>query len=102
MPGTARPQAATNGTAQFTASNLASYPVTGACTFDSVYHGQHSDQCQSGGRCDCELYKNGGTTGVKVTVTSSTMQNVATANNATGFSVSVVAGDTVAVTFHCH
>ncbi len=84
-----------NATTTTTAA-LAAYPMPGSCILSAIYVTNiPTANPGTGDAITYAVYKNGSSTGVQVTVTSSTTLNTVTAINGTGFSVAVAAGDTL-------
>jgi hypothetical protein len=81
-----------------TSFGLMAIPVPGPCTFDAIYvNNLPTSAAPAADTITYTLYKNGAATAATVSVTSSTTQNTLTSGNATGFSVPVVAGDSIAL-----
>jgi hypothetical protein len=81
-----------------TTFGLAAYPIPGPCTLSAIYATNTVTSASPvADAITYQVYKNSVATGVEVMVTSSTTQNTLVAGNATGFSVSVSAGDTLAL-----
>ena len=81
-----------------TTFGLAAYPIPGPCTLSAIYvTNTVTSASPAADAITYEVYKNSVATGVKATVTTSTTQNTLVAGNATGFNVSVSAGDALAM-----